>query len=137
MNLPYPTINIDDSYLKGLEGLYGTGEAFVRAIKKHVQVSIRNKNFVIFGYEKIGRGVVRYLSRQTENITIVEKDTNQIGLAKQLGHDALNVDEIDKVKQAVGHAFCIVTATGIKGMLSEILKQDDSSCFCCQYGRSR
>lgn len=47
-NATYPIISIDQSVIKNLEGVLGTGEAFLRAFKKITLQDVRNKQFMIF-----------------------------------------------------------------------------------------
>ena len=85
MNTPFPVINVDDSNLKKLEGMYGTGESFVRAFKERTGQSIHNQSFMVFGFGKVGRGIVKYLLRETPHITVVDQSEKQLSDAKKWG----------------------------------------------------
>ncbi|KTD06789.1 NAD-binding protein [Legionella jamestowniensis] len=121
MNLPFPVINVDESHLKMLEGMYGTGESFVRSIKEQTGQSIRNKPFILFGFGKVGRGIVRYLLQETPYITVVDSSKNQLDKAKAFNVKTLHTSQLAMIKESAKGSFCIVTATGKLHVLSDYL----------------
>ncbi|KTD78809.1 NAD-binding protein [Legionella waltersii] len=124
-NTSFPVINVDDSHLKKLEGMYGTGEAFVRAFKELTGESIENKRFIVFGFGKVGKGIVKYLAKETNNIVVVDSSEDMLKVAKQMGYETVFFSDDEKLKKFCREAFCLVTATGQKHVLSEILNNDD------------
>jgi len=126
LNLAYPAIDVDNSDVKKFEGLFGTGDAFMRAFKKlQPDSDLRDKRFVVFGYGKVGRGIVAQLMPETRLITVVESNSHLIPKIKQQGLHALKSDEIDAIKRAAGQAYAIVTASGVQHLLSRILDPRD------------
>ncbi|KTD24367.1 adenosylhomocysteinase [Legionella lansingensis] len=125
MNTPFPVINIDESNLKKLEGMYGTGEAFTRAIKERTEQSIKNLRFMVFGFGKVGRGIVKYLLKETPHITVVEQSPYQLQKARELGVEALDIAHLEEVKRRAKEMFCLVTATGQPQLLSKYLSPED------------
>ncbi|CEG60227.1 NAD(P)-dependent oxidoreductase [Legionella micdadei] len=125
MSLDLPIINVDDSNLKKLEGMYGTGESFVRAIKEITGEEIVNKSFVIFGFGKVGKGIVRYLLRETPHISVIESSQIQLNQAKKLGLITIPFSDAAQIRNHLREAFCIVTATGKANVLSQVVTQSD------------
>ncbi|KTD18934.1 NAD-binding protein [Legionella jordanis] len=126
-NIPFPVINVDDSRLKKLEGMYGTGEAFVRAIQELTQQSIKNQPFLLFGFGKVGRGIARYLGTETSKLTVVDQSERALNRAVESGFEALSPTQVETIKERAKQAFCIVTATGIPGQLAKYLNPTDCS----------
>lgn len=126
----YPVFSVDDSYLKNLECMYGTGEAFLRAIVERTGEDIKDRKFVIFGYGKIGQGVVKYLSTVTKNITVVEQSPEALARAQKKGFKTLAVHAhadqwSQQLRDAASEAFAVVTATGVPQLLSRYLSPSD------------
>jgi adenosylhomocysteinase len=124
---PYPIISVDDSYLKNLECMYGTGEAFVRAFIELTGKELQHKKFLVFGYGKIGQGIVKYLSSFTQDITLVEKSPQALELAEKRGFTVLSAENSASIASVASQSFAIVTATGIPGLLSRYLSPSDVS----------
>lgn len=123
---PYPVISVDDSFLKNLECMYGTGEAFIRAFLDLTKEDIYDKKFVLLGYGKIGQGLTKYLSHYTRNIVIFEKSEFAIYLAKKRGLEVYHIENSrDQLLAHAANAFAIVTATGIAKVLSKYLTAKD------------
>ncbi|KTC81396.1 NAD-binding protein [Legionella brunensis] len=125
MTTPFPVISVDESNLKKLEGMYGTGESFVRAIKEQSRQSISEQHFMVFGFGKVGRGIVKYLRRETPYITVVDKSKEQLRKAEELGVKVLHASQISMIKERAKEAFCLVTATGEPQALSHYLTAED------------
>lgn len=125
----YPVISIDESRVKRLETLLGTGDGFLRALLYFTQQDVTNKKFILFGYGKVGHGICKALLPHTKQIIIIEKNIN---LIRQVLHDhkiALSIENINEIKRQIKNAFCVVTATGERGMISQYFdKADFESC---------
>lgn len=133
--LSYPVISIDDSNLKVLETFFGTGDGFSRALYQLAGIEMNNKPFVLFGYGKVGRGIVYALQKFTNNITIIDIDKNPaVSLS---GVNYINAGNKSLVKQAIAKAWCTITATGIKGLLTNYYgfkKENFGSCLLTNMG---
>ena len=116
-NLPYPVISVDDSYLKNLETT-GTGYACVNALKELVKPDLSDEKFVVFGYGKVGQGIVNALKKFTQNITVVD-------LKRIEGICSLSIEEHDAILAALKEAFCVITATGRPGCISAYFEKED------------
>lgn len=121
----YPVISVDESRVKRLETLLGTGDGFLRALLYFTQQDITNKKFILFGYGKVGHGIYKAISPYTKQIVIIEKNPN---LIHQIIHEhkiVLSIENLNEIKNQIKHAFCVVTATGEQGMLSNYFTRDD------------
>jgi|SRR3989339_1918339 len=153
-NASYPIINVDDTFIKEIETHYGTGDGFVRAFKHLIEGTIkfvnvhgtynvltikndpfyRNKKFILFGFGKVGSGIIWGLKRAgvtNENIYIVDlspvacKKAEEMNIPYiQLTHDKAT---LEKIKQETKDAYCIITATGIENAVSNYFGPEDFS----------
>ena len=57
----------------------------MRAITSFVRQEIFHKKFVVFGYGKVGKGIIHTLLKFSDNITVVEKDRDTLMLAQKKG----------------------------------------------------
>lgn len=124
MNTSFPVISVDDSNLKKLEGMYGTGESFIRAFKERTGQAMHSKPFMVFGFGKVGRGIVKYLLKETPHITVVDHSHEQLIDAKNMGLQVLHASQMDAIRESAQSAFCLVTATGKDHVLSQCLSSE-------------
>lgn len=115
----YPIISVDKSKIKSLETILGTGEAFVRAFKELTKEIITDKYFMVFGYGKVGKGIVQYLSNETHNIIVIDKQDAKVLEAQFAGFEAYHADDKFNIEKLAPNMFAIVTATGYKNVISE------------------
>ncbi len=115
----YPVISVDQSKIKNLEGVLGTGEAFVRAFKELAQEDIKDREFMIFGYGKVGKGIAQYLEKYTSKITIIDVDKEHLNTARKRGFATLIATNTKEIEKRASSMFAIVTATGIKDVVSK------------------
>ena len=125
MNPSYPVISVDDSQIKVLETQHGTGEAFVRAFTELTNETLQGRSFVLFGFGKVGLGVATNLRRQGARVTVVEADSTRQTAAQAEGFTALKAEDPEGIKAVLANAFAVVTATGIKHVLSQGFKTED------------
>ena len=126
--LDIPIVSVDDSNLKNFECIYGTGEAFNRAIKEHTKQDISGKKFLVLGYGKIGHGVVKYLKEEGANISVAEVDPKKLELLKTQGITGFNIrspEELKNLKNTINSFFAIVTCTGIPGVFEKTFSPDE------------
>ena len=119
-DLKAPVISIDDSSLKCLETTFGTGNGFLNAFFKYSTEDIYNKKFIIFGYGKVGSGIAHSLIKYTDSIVIVEPNNALLTIAKEKGLKVLNGKNKEELEAECQNAFCIITATGVKNLLSNV-----------------
>lgn len=117
--IDYPVISIDMCEIKNLEGMLGTGEAFVRAFTEITKENITNRAFMIFGYGKVGKGIANYLKREGANITIVDLNATFLNQAQREGFASIHALAMEDIEKAAESMFCIVTATGRDNVISK------------------
>jgi adenosylhomocysteinase len=114
----YPVIAVDESRVKDLEALLGTGRGFVHAFRALVGEPIDGKPFLVFGYGKVGRGIVRALAPHAGRIGVVDVDRAALAAAARAGCEAMHADEVGRVEDWARQAFAVVTATGVPGVVT-------------------
>ncbi len=141
-HITYPILTVDSTVTKKIETLYGTGDGFIRAINKYFSYTARfsdaclskgpfiDKKYVIFGYGKVGRGIVSALlemNTKRENIIIIEIKLNTCRQLQYRNYTAIPLTEanLSIIKQHIKEAFCVVTATGCAGSMSQYFEHDD------------
>ena len=120
---PVPIISVDDSRLKCLETCLGTGEGVYRAITQLAGVDLRHCNLLLFGFGKVGVGIAYYFSTITPNISVVEPNTEKHHEIEKRNFKAIDGKLTDAVEQAAKAADVIITATGIKDLISNLYSQ--------------
>lgn len=120
--IDYPLICVDDSKLKYLETLYGTGDGFIRALHSLTNTEIYNKKFLVFGYGKVGKGIINSLLKFTDDIIVIEKDKTLLAQILKKGLKTIDYNDQDKIKNELLNTYCIVTATGIKNIISDFFQ---------------
>lgn len=117
--LNYPIINVDRSKIKELETCLGTGEGLIRGLNFFVGNVFHHQSFVLFGYGKVGRGAARQLTQYTKQLIIIDSDANACERAAKEGYIALHAKDKTAIDQAVKLAYAIVTATGVKNLITD------------------
>lgn len=118
-NSACPIVSLDDSKIKYLENFLGTGEGFIRAFIALTHEEIKNKKFMIFGFGKVGKGVVKALKPYTNDIVIVDQNKNSLLQAKNSNLLAIESEDKNQIYQQLQNTFCVVTATGVKNLISD------------------
>lgn len=121
---PYPVISIDDSILKNLETI-GTGHSCVKAIIKLTKQPIDNKKVMVFGYGKVGKGIVKALKKCTKDIVVVEKDQKLLDALDKLNFKSIAATNTNDLKRELKNTYCIISATGIKGCISNYFDKEE------------
>ena len=127
-----PIISVDHSFVKYIETIFGTGDGFVRAINKiYIQRNEdhRKKQYLIFGYGKVGRGISYCLVQSgVPKSQIVVVEIAQAGLAEAQEFGCKTYDllkETESIKAALKKTDCVVTATGVSHAISPYFSSDD------------
>lgn len=108
----------DDSVVKTLETLLGTGDGFLRGLKHYNINNISNKKVVIFGFGKVGQGVALYAMKENAQVVVVD-DLTKVEIPDSMQKiDFRNQSEIDK---AISQSDIVVSVTGIEGALQNTL----------------
>ena len=117
-NLSYPVISVDDSKVKYLEAMLGTGDAFVRAFHELTGESLHQKKVMVVGYGKVGQGIVHALTPHTRSIVVVDRHPSAADAARSKGFTAITTDRMAEVEAQASSCFAVVTATGRKHAIS-------------------
>lgn len=119
LDLPIPVISVDDSLLKLLETFFGTGDGCVRALQQLAQTDLKKKHYVLFGYGKVGQGVLHSLAKQDVTATVVDIDPDALRKARINGYQALHITKDHaQIEKEIVSAFAIITATGVPNVIS-------------------
>jgi len=113
-----PIVSVDDTRLKALETCLGTGEGVYRAVTELSPEAIENKRILIFGFGKVGTGIAYYFSQKTDHISVVDMLPERLSIIESRGYRAISAELPKQVEQAIKQADVIITATGIKDILS-------------------
>ena len=120
-----PVYSVDESRLKRLEGMFGTGEACVRAIRQFIATDLDGKTFVLLGFGKVGHGIAKHLLRAGAKVTVADSDPAARERARRAGHAALDPDDRAALRSAVNASFGVITATGSEGLMGRLLRPDE------------
>ena len=120
-----PVYSIDESKLKCLEAMFGTGEACVRAIRQFVDPTLKDRKFVLFGFGKAGRGITRYLSPEGARITVVDANDTHLEHAAAAGYETIRNTDRQSVLEAINESFAVITATGHPSLIEEMFKPSE------------
>lgn len=139
-NFTYPIISVDDSRIKILETFFGTGEGFIKALHHFSGDEMQGKSYVIFGFGKVGKGIVHALKPHTDKIfAIVDINHSVLNNNHYPGIDFIHGAQIEKIKEVIQNAYCVVTATGVENVISKyynLTKKDFGSAILTNMGAS-
>lgn len=113
----YPVFLADAGRIKKIEAVLGTGESFFRALDQLGYGSWQGKKLMVFGYGKVGRGIVLYALRHGMRVTVADIADKRGELPDGVrflpmsagGSKSAASEEL--TREAVS-AWCVVTATG-------------------------
>lgn len=115
----YPIVSVDDTPLKLLETMLGTGDGFFRALTCKFGHDFFGKKFILFGFGKVGRGIARSLKKVTNKIVAIDRSEESMEVALKYGIkyiDSTNKGIIDK---ELRDSSFIVCATGVKNLMTD------------------
>lgn len=113
-----PIVSVDDTRLKSLETCLGTGEGVYRAITELHGRPHADTKVLIFGFGKVGTGIAHYFSQKTSNIVVIDMLPERLEQISSRGYKAVSAELPSQVEAAIKDADIIITATGIKNLLS-------------------
>lgn len=106
----------DSSRIKTIETALGTGDGFHRAMQKLGYGDLNHKKIIIFGCGKVGFGVGMYCVENGAEIYAVDDWTNRPTISV---FNPVSRFNREKINSLLDDAYCVVTATGIYGGLTE------------------
>ena len=106
-NRDFGVISVDECRTKKLETYYGTGDGFVRAIRKYVETPLNKLKFCVFGYGKVGRGIVNTLSHHTDCIYVVEQEPEcWVDVTDEPVRMMINRDDKEMIAEVISSGRC-------------------------------
>lgn len=112
-----PVVLVDDSRVKEIETTLGTGDGFMRAMKKFGYGEWEVRSVVIFGFGKVGRGVAYQCLEEGARVTVVDRKDAGLPFARFPRIKALDCNDIEGIRAAVASCDYLITATGVKGAM--------------------
>ena len=112
-----PVVLVDDSRIKEIETTLGTGDGFMRAMKKFGHADWTGRKVVIFGFGKVGRGVAYRCVKEGAAVTVVDRTDAGIPFERLPSATIVDCGDLEAVRAAVAACDCLVTATGVKGAM--------------------
>lgn len=108
----------DSSRIKTIETALGTGDGFHRAMQKLGYGDLQHRKILIFGCGKVGFGVGMYCAENGAEVYAVDDWRNR---TVPTAFHAVSRFDRSKIDELLDDVYCVVTATGIYGGLTETL----------------
>jgi len=107
-----PVFAADSGRIKVIETSLGTGDGFLRAMKQLGYGDFSGRRAVVFGYGKVGRGIVFYLRRAGAAVAVVD----YAAALARLPEGVAGIDAADRaaIDAALDGAWVAVSATGVR-----------------------
>ena len=113
----FPVVLVDDSRIKEIETSIGTGDGFMRAMRKFGHTDWAGRKVVIFGCGKVGRGVAYRCTRAGASVTVVDRTDGGIPFERVHAEKVVDCRDLTAVRSAVDGCDFVVTATGVRGAM--------------------
>ena len=114
---PVPVVLVDDSRIKEIETTLGTGDGFMRAMKKFGHDDWSGRKVVVFGFGKVGRGVAYRCVEEGASVTVVDRIGAGVPFDRVPSATVVDCRDAEAVRAAVAACDFLVTATGVKGAM--------------------
>lgn len=125
----------DSGRIKAIETTLGTGESFLRTFRQEISSDVSGKDFTVFGYGKVGRGVAYYLKNAKCNVTIVDYPTILAKVPND--YQKISILDRDTLDKTLSKQYCIIAVTGVKNALHQkfdLEKVINSKTYCALMG---
>jgi adenosylhomocysteinase len=131
-----PVWVVDMGRIKQIETCLGTGDGFMRGMAASGFPIRSGVELMVFGYGKVGRGIVLMAQRAGAKITVVDANPDR---AHDLptGVSFIPLSDLEAVRSALCHMQVAVTATGVLNALQGIIRPQDlaqADCLCANMG---
>lgn len=113
---PYPVFLADAGKVKVIETGLGTGDGFLRAMTALGYNELRDKNTVLFGGGKVGRGIAMVLLRAGAKVTVID-DAQCVRPFP--GAALIDLHDRPAIDQALAAAWCVISTTGVRHALAD------------------
>lgn len=115
-----PVFFADGGKIKRIETCLGTGESYFRAMQQLGYKDWESRKLVLFGCGKVGSGILFQAHRKGVK-TIVVSDTACLQPEiKNYAAEIIDYRDLPRIVQALQGAYAVVTATGVRGALSDV-----------------
>lgn len=114
---PLPVVLVDSSRIKEIETSVGTGDGFMRGMKRFGHSDWKGRSVVLFGFGKVGRGVAYRCLKEGAAVTVVDRVDCGIPYERVRGVSVVDCRDRDAVRRAVEMCDYLVTATGVRGAM--------------------
>ena len=109
-----PVFLADDSRVKLIETTLGTGDGFIRGLAHFGHSDLSGRSLVVFGSGKVGRGAAMKARGVGADVTVIDSDPHAQPPA---GCTLIPADDVAAVQALLASAWCVVSATGVRGAL--------------------
>ncbi len=117
----YPVIVADSGQIKRIETVLGTGDGFFRALAELGYTDWQEKELLIIGCGKVGRGILHYALKHGMKPTVADITDERPELPAQVPYvDARNGQALS---EAILNSWCTVTVTGHVAALRHVPQQ--------------
>lgn len=110
-----PVFFADGGRIKRIETCLGTGEGYFRAMEARGFGDWAGRNLLVFGSGKVGSGLVFYAKKKGARVAVVTDPATATPLVRRLADAIVDFRDEAGVLAAVGDAFAVVSATGVRG----------------------
>lgn len=110
----HPVFLADDSRIKHIETTLGTGDGFIRGLAHFGHSDLSGRSLVVFGSGKVGRGAALKARGAGADVTLIDPDPHAHPPADCT---QIPTDDVDAVRTRLASAWCVVSATGVRGAL--------------------
>ena len=114
---PLPVVLVDSSRIKEIETSVGTGDGFMRGMKRFGHSDWKGRSVVLFGFGKVGRGVAYRCLKEGASVAVVDRVDCGIPFERVRGVSVVDCRDRDAVRRAVEMCDYLVTATGVRGAM--------------------
>ncbi len=111
----FPVFNADGGRIKRIETILGTGESFLRAMAALGYHDVENRQLLVVGYGKVGRGIVHYARKAGMLVTVADIEDKSAELPQ--GVSFVKVNDSEAFHAEIHRSWCMVTATGQESAL--------------------
>ena len=133
--LEAPVFAADSGRIKMIETALGTGESFLRAMQQLGHDDWPGRRAAVFGYGKVGHGIVFYLRRAGAAVTVIDR----AAALHRLPEGVTGIDLADRaaIDAALADAYAAVSATGVRHAHAgrfDLAKLAASDCLIANMG---
>ncbi|MBI5447122.1 MAG: adenosylhomocysteinase [Gammaproteobacteria bacterium] len=111
-SLSFPVMSIDPTLTKQLETVFGSAESASLAIQRMTHINPKEKNWLIFGFGKIGLGLAYFCVQHHAAAIVADINPHARAAAQALGIPTLDPQDTPALEHALSTTDIVITATG-------------------------